>query len=117
MPDVHAKFSPSASDRLIHCPPSLMLGEQYGPEDTGSEYSREGTEAHAVGEFLLKQALGLHCEDPRPSLTRRTISVRRASWIRIVRISWITQRFTAEFMDAPAFPSLPTTQNINNLRI
>ena len=25
MPDVHAKFSPSASDRLIHCPPSLML--------------------------------------------------------------------------------------------
>ena len=68
MPDVHAKFSPSASDRLIHCPPSLMLGEQYGPEDTGSEYSREGTEAHSVGEFLLKQALGLPCEDPRPSL-------------------------------------------------
>lgn len=68
MPDVHAKFSPSASDRLIHCPPSLMLGEQYGPEDTGSEYSQEGTEAHSVGEFLLKQALGLPCEDPRPSL-------------------------------------------------
>ena len=68
MPDVHAKFSPSASDRLIHCPPSLMLGEQYGPEDTGSEYSREGTEAHSLGEFLLKQALGLSCEDPRSSL-------------------------------------------------
>ena len=68
MPDIHAKFSPSASDRLIHCPPSLMLGEQYGPEDTGSEYSREGTEAHAVGEFLLKEALGLPCEDPRPNL-------------------------------------------------
>ena len=68
MPDIHAKFSPSASDRLIHCPPSLMLGEQYGPEDTGSEYSREGTEAHAVGEFLLKKALGLPCEDPRPTL-------------------------------------------------
>ena len=68
MPDVHAKFSPSASDRLIHCPPSLVLGEQYGPEDTGSEYSREGTEAHSLGEYLLKQALGLPCEDPRPSL-------------------------------------------------
>lgn len=68
MPDVHAKFSPSASERLIHCPPSLMLGEQYGPEDTGSEYSREGTEAHAVGEFLLKEALGIPCEDPRPTL-------------------------------------------------
>jgi hypothetical protein len=59
MPDVHAKFSPSASDRLIHCPPSLVLGEQYGPEDTGSEYSREGTEAHSLGEFLLKETLGL----------------------------------------------------------
>lgn len=69
MPDIHAKFSPSASDRLIHCPPSLMLGEQYGPEDTGSEYSREGTEAHSLGEFLLKQALGFPCEDPRPSLS------------------------------------------------
>ena len=68
MPDVHAKFSHSASDRLIHCPPSLVLGEQYGPEDTGSEYSREGTEAHSLGEYLLKQALGLPCEDPRPSL-------------------------------------------------
>ena len=68
MPDVHAKFSPSSSERLIHCPPSLMLGEQYGPEDTGSEYSREGTEAHSVGEFLLKEALGIPCEDPRPTL-------------------------------------------------
>ncbi len=68
MPDVHAKFSPSASDRLIHCPPSLKLGEEYGEEDTGSEYSREGTEAHSVGEFLLKEALGIPCEDPRPSL-------------------------------------------------
>ena len=68
MPDIHAKFSPSASDRLIHCPPSLLLGEQCGAEDTGSEYSREGTEAHAVGEFLLKEALGLPCEDPRPAL-------------------------------------------------
>lgn len=68
MPDVHAKFSPSSSERLIHCPPSLMLGEQYGPEDTGSEYSREGTEAHSVGEYLLRTALGEEMEDPRPSL-------------------------------------------------
>lgn len=68
MPDIHAKFSPSASERLIHCPPSLLLGEQYGPEDTSTEYSREGTEAHAVGEYLLKTALEIPCEDPRPSL-------------------------------------------------
>ena len=68
MPDVHAKFSPSASDRLIHCPPSLILGEEYGPEDTSSDYTREGTEAHSLGEFLLKSALSLPTEDPRPAM-------------------------------------------------
>lgn len=66
MPDVHARFSPSASDRLIHCPPSLLLGEEVGPEDTSSDYTREGTEAHSLGEYLLKQALGIASEDPRP---------------------------------------------------
>ena len=66
MPDVHARFSPSASDRLIHCPPSLLLSEEVGPEDTSSDYTREGTEAHSLGEFLLRTALGEQMEDPRP---------------------------------------------------
>ncbi|HUM60285.1 MAG TPA: DUF2800 domain-containing protein [Clostridia bacterium] len=68
MPDTHARFSPSAADRYIHCPPSLILGEEAGAEDTSSDYSREGTEAHSLGEFLLKEALGIPCEDPRPGL-------------------------------------------------
>lgn len=67
MPDVHARFSPSASERLIHCPPSLILGEETGAEDISSDYSREGTEAHSLCEYLLKQALGEAIEDPRPS--------------------------------------------------
>ena len=66
MPERHARFSPSSSERLIHCPPSLILGEEYGPEDTGSDYTREGTEAHALCEHLLKQALGQSTDDPRP---------------------------------------------------
>ena len=68
MPDTHARFSPSAADRYIHCPPSLILGEEAGAEDTSSDYSREGTEAHSLGEFFLKEALGIPCEDPRPGL-------------------------------------------------
>ena len=68
MPDVHARFSPSASDRLIHCPPSLRLGEEYGPKDTSSEYSKEGTEAHSLGEYLLRCAVGEIMEDPRPGM-------------------------------------------------
>ena len=55
---LHARFSPSAAERLIHCPPSLILGEEVNPGDDSSEYSREGTEAHALCEFLLKTALG-----------------------------------------------------------
>ena len=42
--------------------------------------------------------------------TPRTTSVRRVSWIRIVRISSITRRFTAASMEGPAFPSLRTTR-------
>ena len=69
MPEVHARFSPSASERLIHCPPSLLLGEEVGPEDNSTDYSREGTEAHALCEHLLKEKLGERTEDPRPGFT------------------------------------------------
>lgn len=36
-------------------------------DDTGSDYAREGTEAHALGEFLLRTALGEETTDPRPT--------------------------------------------------
>ena len=69
MPDVHARFSPSASERLIHCPPSLLLGERVGLEDNSTDYSREGTDAHTLCEYLLKTALGEEgLADPRPNL-------------------------------------------------
>ena len=67
MPDVHARFSPSSADRYIHCPPSLLLGEEVGPADTSTDYTREGTEAHALGEYLLRTELGETMADPRPS--------------------------------------------------
>ena len=68
MPDVHARFSPSSAERLIHCPPSLVLGEECGPEDNSTEYTAEGTEAHTLCEYLLKSALGEKVKDPRPGL-------------------------------------------------
>ena len=67
MPDVHARFSPSSADRYIHCPPSLLLGEEVGPADTSTDYTREGTEAHALGEYLLRTELGETMADPRPT--------------------------------------------------
>ena len=62
----HAILSASSSDRWLHCPPSARLCETY--EDKGSDYAAEGTDAHALGEFKLKTALGLPAEDPTESL-------------------------------------------------
>ena len=69
MPSRHARFSPSSADRYIHCTPSLRLGEEHGAPDTGSVYTAEGTEAHELGEFLLRTSLGETMDDPRPSMT------------------------------------------------
>ena len=55
MPDIHAS-SASASDRLIHCPPSLMLGEQYGRRIPAVNTAEKGQKPMLV-EFLLKEPL------------------------------------------------------------
>ena len=44
MPEIHARFSPSAANRRIHCPPSLLLEEQF--EEGESVYAAEGTAYH-----------------------------------------------------------------------
>ena len=62
----HALLSASSSHRWIHCPPSIRLGEKY--ENRGSEYAAEGTEAHLLCEYRLKQQLGIPMEDPLPGL-------------------------------------------------
>lgn len=68
MPSRHARFGPSSADRYIHCPPALRLGEEYGSPDTGSVYAAEGTEAHELGEYLLRTAVGEAMDDPRPGM-------------------------------------------------
>ena len=56
MPEIHARFSPSAADRRIHCPPSLLLDEQF--EEGESVYAAEGTAGHAMAEHLIRKYLG-----------------------------------------------------------
>ena len=63
----HAVLSASSSERWLNCPPSARLCEAY--EDKGSDYAAEGTDAHALAESRLKQALGIPTEDPVESLT------------------------------------------------
>lgn len=63
----HAVLSASSSGRWLNCPPSARLCEAY--EDKGSDYAAEGTDAHALCEFRLKQALKIPAEDPIDNLT------------------------------------------------
>lgn len=63
----HAILSASSSERWLNCPPSARLCEAY--EDKGSDYAAEGTDAHALCEFRLKQALGIPAEDPIENLS------------------------------------------------
>ena len=69
MPDSHAILSASASHRWLMCPPSVRLSEQF-PDDGGSEFAAEGTEAHELCEYRLKSALGIPADDPVPHLQR-----------------------------------------------
>ena len=63
----HAVLSASSSERWINCPPSARLCEAY--EDKGSDYAAEGTDAHTLCEYRLKQALGIPVEDPIENLS------------------------------------------------
>lgn len=65
-PKGHAILSASSSDRWLHCPPSARLCESY--DDKGSNYAAEGTDAHALCEFRLHQALGMEATDPTENL-------------------------------------------------
>lgn len=67
MANKHAVLSASSSERWLNCPPSARLCENY--EDKGSDYAAEGTDAHALCEFRLKQALGMPTEDPIENLS------------------------------------------------
>ena len=62
----HALLSASSSHRWLNCPPSVRLSEHY--VDQGSEYTAEGTEAHALCEYKLKTALGLRSSNPTATL-------------------------------------------------
>lgn len=56
MPTAHAILSPSAAHRWLHCTAAPRL--EAAVEDSGSDYAREGSLAHAIGAVKLKTAMG-----------------------------------------------------------
>ena len=55
MPSRHALLSASSSSKWLHCPPSAMLEKTFPDKET--EYTKEGTEAHAKAEEKLNNFL------------------------------------------------------------
>lgn len=62
MPERHARFSPSAANRRLNCPPSLRLEEQFVEDE--SQYAAEGTAGHALAEHLIKKHLKIRSKRP-----------------------------------------------------
>ncbi|MBP3652533.1 MAG: DUF2800 domain-containing protein [Clostridia bacterium] len=62
MPTAPARFSPSSANRRIHCPPSLLLEEQF--EEGESVYAAEGTAGHSLAEHLIRKYLKLRTKRP-----------------------------------------------------
>lgn len=62
MPDIHARIPPSALNRILHCTPSVVLGEQFAEEESG--YAAEGTAGHALAEHLIKKHLKQRTKRP-----------------------------------------------------
>ena len=63
----HAYLSASASERWLKCPPSAKLCAQM--EDMGSPYAQQGTDAHALCQYMVEKALGRDTRDPTEDLT------------------------------------------------
>lgn len=63
----HALLSASSSHRWIRCPPSQRLSENY--EDKGSDYAKQGSEAHSLCQFKLESMLGMKTTDPTADLS------------------------------------------------
>ena len=62
----HSIFSPSASHRILSCPPSLLLCAK--ATDQPSPYAIEGTCAHELCAYLVEKALGRNARDPTENL-------------------------------------------------
>lgn len=63
----HALLSASSSARWLNCPPSARLSEEV--EDVTSDFAAEGTDAHALCEYKLRNALGGSRGEKLPNLT------------------------------------------------
>lgn len=63
----HALLSPSSSHIWLRCTRAPRLCENY--DDTETDYTRQGTDAHELCQYKLESALGMDTTDPREHLS------------------------------------------------
>lgn len=63
----HSPCSPSSSFRWIKCTKSARINAE--ADDRESTFAQQGTDAHALCEYLLKKSLGINTRDPTEDLT------------------------------------------------
>ena len=71
MPGIHSSFSPSAAERWMSCPASLIRSRMLGDaENSESRAAAEGTLAHAIAEQKLRAGY----EDIKPATVKSRIT-------------------------------------------
>lgn len=63
----HANLSASSSVRWINCPPSAQLNASV--DDIPTSYAMQGTDAHSLCEYKVKELLGMEAKDPTENLS------------------------------------------------
>ena len=82
MPGSHALLSASSAHRWLSCAPSARLEQRF--EDKETEAAREGTAAHALAEYKLKQALHLKSLMPTSKYDCNEMSEHTESYVQFV---------------------------------
>jgi hypothetical protein len=90
MPEYHARLSPSASDRWLSCPASVLAVEALPKAEQNSEsvYAQEGTTAHALGELEAARHFAI--------IDDKTYIKRHRAWLKDARALRLSEEQLAD---------------------
>lgn len=97
MPNQHAVLSASAAERWSECPPSALLNLK--TEELPSPYAKEGTEAHALCQYLVEKEFGIPTKNPTKKLTYYNQEMQECAEIYLSAIKELYAKAKEEYSD------------------